>query len=106
MKDLFTDDFENILNEASFIDEDIDRTWIYFTEEDHYAVVQQIFDRENYCHYDDWSDEFVEVDYQKALKKILRGKNIPDLIRYVFDFGRLVGRSEKILLDQPTPCTT
>lgn len=100
MRALTIADMENILQEAIEFDEDIDRAWVYFAEDDQYQPFCQFFERDNFSHFDSFSDEWIEIDNAdcaKRLKKILRGKDIPELIKFALDFGRLVGRAEYTL---------
>ena len=97
MKALTIEDMENILQEAIEFDEDIDHAWIFFAEDEQYTPFCQFFARDNFSHFDRFDDEWVQVDNTKTLKKILRGKNTVELIKYALDFGRLVGRAEYTL---------
>ena len=99
MKALTIEDMETILQEATEFDEDIDRAWVYMVEDEQYSTFCQLFERDNFSHYDTFTDDWEEIDYKKTLKKILRGKDAVELILYALDFGRLVGRAERILQD-------
>ena len=90
---------ENMLAEADKYDSDIGTGWSDFMINPNYETLQKIFDEENYDHHDHWTDKFVEVDTAKAMKKILKGKDVAEMFQFVFAFGKLVGRAEKTLLD-------
>ena len=97
MKALTIEDMESLLQEATEFDEDIDQAWVYMAEDEQYSTFCQLFERDNFSHYDPFSDDWEHVDYKKTLKKILRGKDTVELILYALDFGRLVGRAEYTL---------
>ena len=97
MRALTIEDMENLLQEATEFDDEIDSAWLFLTEDEQYDTFCQFFDRDNFSHFDSFSDEWLEVDNEKILKKILRGKNTVELIKYALDFGRLVGRAEYAL---------
>lgn len=97
MQALTIEDMENILQEATEFDDEIDRSWIFFAEDEQYNTFCQFFARENFSHFDPFDDEWAEVDNSKTLKKILRGKDTVELIKFALDFGRLVGRAEYTL---------
>lgn len=94
MKALTIEDMESLLQEATEFDEDIDHAWVYMAEDEQYSTFCQLFERDNFSHYDTFTDDWEEVDYKKIMKKILRGKDTVELIRFALDFGRLVGRAE------------
>lgn len=97
MRALTIEEMENLLQEATEFDEEIDPAWIYLTDDEQYATFCQLFARENLPHFDPFADEWISVDSNKQMKKILRGKDIPEIIKYALDFGRLVGRAEYAL---------
>ena len=98
MKALTIEEMESILQEATELDEEFDHMWILFTEDEQYPTFARLFDSDNFPHHDYFSDEWLEVDHRKAMKKILRGKDAAELIKFALDFGRLVGRAEQALL--------
>lgn len=103
MTRLFASDWYDLINEAAEFDESLDQAYIFMCEDENYSTLVKFFDEENFSHYDKWYDEFVQPDTQAILKKILRGKDTAELIKFALDMGRLVGRAEQILSNQPTP---
>ena len=99
MTALTIEDMENILQEATDLDEDIDHLWVLLAEDEQYPTFCQLFEQDNFSHFDPFSDEWVEIDHRKIMKKILRGKDAVELIKFALDFGRLVGRAEHALLN-------
>ena len=99
MAPLFYEDYDCVLNDASFIDEDINQHFVNFQGDDDYQTLAKFFDQRNYHHFDVLSDEFTSPDTQKLLKKILRGKDVISLIQFALDLGRLIGRAEYTLLN-------
>lgn len=95
---LFNSDWDDLINEAAEFDEDIDQAFISMTEDENYPTLVRFFDQENFPHYDKWNGDFVQPDTQAILKKILRGKNTAELIKFTLDVGRILGRAEQILL--------
>lgn len=103
MQALDLESAEVILQDAEAIDDELGRAWCYFQEDEQYANFCKVFDRENFTHYDTFSDEWVEMDKDAnnaAMKKALRKVNVPELLKFVFDFGRLVGRAEYTILKE------
>ena len=98
MTRLFARDWDDLIDEAAEFDETLDQAYIFMTEDKNYPTLVQFFDEENFSHHDKWSEEFVEPDTQKILKKILRGKDTAELIKFALDMGRIIGRAEQILL--------
>ena len=98
MRALTIEEMESILQDATELDEEFDRMWILFTEDEQYPTFSQLFERDNFSHHDSFSDDWVEVDHRKIMKKILRGKDTVEIIKFALDFGRLVGRAEQALL--------
>lgn len=97
MSPLFYEDYDCVLNEAAFIDENISQHFVEFQTEADYQTLAAFFAKANYEHYDVLADEFVTPDNPKILKKILRGKDTISLIQFALDLGRLIGRAEYTL---------
>lgn len=96
---LYAEDFEEVLNEASSLDERINDGWMQMIGDDNYQTLINLFSRANYY------DSFEEVDLLreetlKRYKKILTGKDRVRLIEFAFDLGQLVGRAEQLLRDR------
>lgn len=92
---LYYDDWENILNLAGKIDDRLDCAWLELVGDNEYQTLLEFFDKSNYPHENDWG-EWEEVNTNKALKKIIRGKDCVALINYAFLLGQLVGRAGHI----------
>lgn len=99
MTALTTEAFEDILNEAGQFDENIDRAWVLLIEDAEYQLLQKFFDADNFSRYDADYDTFIERDTAKIHKKLLRGQDVAELIKYALDLGRLIGRAEYTLLN-------
>lgn len=96
MRAITAEDWDTILNDAGELDEELAQAYIYFTEDENYWTLFKLFDRRNFNHYDE-DEEYVTVDSAKIFKKILRGKDLAEVLRFTLDLGRLVGRAEYTL---------
>lgn len=95
---MFSDEYENILNAAAKIDEQINDEWQELVADQEYQTLFEFFDPENYSRHDEY-DDWIEVNTDKLLKKILTGKDRIALIRYAFMLGQLVGQAAQICRD-------
>lgn len=96
---LYSEDFENVLNEASNLDDSINDGWMQVIGDDKYQTLINMFSRDNY--YDTFEEtDLLREETLKRLKKTLAGKDRLSLIEYAFDLGQLVGRAEQILRDR------
>ena len=95
----YSEDFENVLDQASKIDEQIHYGWMSMCGDEEYQKLMEFFDKGNY--YDSWDEvEFDRETLIKNLKRVLVGTDRIRLIEYAFDIGRLVGKAEYTLLHQ------
>lgn len=94
----------NLLNEVGRIDPELECAFFDFADEDVFQTLSALFDETNFSRFDRFSDEQIEVDTSKAFKKILRGKDVSEVILAAFDMGRMVGTAEQKLLAEDTPC--
>ena len=92
MKWLNTDELIDVMEEAGCEDERLYEEWVEMQGDEDFETLSEFFGKEYRQHYNEW-DEFVEGN-PKALKKILRGKDMVRLIESAFLLGRLVGRAE------------
>ena len=96
MKAFNSDEIFDIMEEAAREDERTEEEWLWMQADEDFETLNEFFDKEYRQHYDTLSDEFIAGD-PKALKKILRGKDMVRLIESAFMLGRLVGRAEYTL---------
>lgn len=93
-----TYDFENILDRAGQIDDNLQYMWTELIADDEYQTLCQLFDGANFPHADPWDeDNVIRPDTKKIMKQILVGKDRIDLICYAFLLGQLVGRATEIV---------
>ena len=86
----YSEDFEDVLQQAVKLDEQISDFWAEMVGDEEYQTLVEFFSRDNF--FDTWEDE--ELDREtviKKLKRILVGKDRLKLIEYAFDLGQLVG---------------
>ena len=95
-----TEDWENILNRASNIDDRLNYQWMELLDDDEYQTLAQIFDRDNFPHEDPFDeDNVIRPDTKKIIKQLLVGKDRIDLILYAFMLGQFVGQAAIIVRD-------
>ena len=93
----YAEDFENVLDQASKIDDRLYDLWMSICADEEYQKLMEFFDKGNY--YDYWEEtEFDRETVVKNLKRVLVGTDRIRLIKYAFDIGRLVGRAEYVML--------
>ncbi len=96
---LYSETVEDVLNEASKLDDRIYEAWMRMIGDAEYQTLIDLFSRDNY--YDRWEEiDLSREETLKKLKKILTGKDRLRLIEYAFDLGQLVGRAEQLLRDR------
>ena len=96
---LYSETVEDVLNEASKLDDRIYEAWMRMIGDAEYKTLIDLFSRDNY--FDRWEEiDLTREETLKKLKKILTGKDRLRLIEYAFDLGQLVGRAEQLLHDR------
>lgn len=95
---LFTDDWEDMLNRASKIEDRINDSWMELLTDDEYLTLCDFFSADNFPHEDAFGER-TNPATQKILKSILVGKDRIELIRYAFMLGQLVGQASIIVRD-------
>lgn len=93
-----SEQFEQVLNDASKIDDRINDNWMDMIGDPDYSTLIDFFSHDNYF------DSVAEEDYDeqtvvKLLKRVIAGKDRIKLIQLAFDLGRLVGQAEYSLLN-------
>ena len=104
MKPLFTENWFDIFDCVSRIDPELEASFLELYDDDNFLTLQQLFDKENFGHFDIFSDDYVRPDRAKIFKKLLRGKDVGEIILLALDLGRMLGRAEQLLLQEDTPC--
>lgn len=96
---LYSETVEDVLNEASKLDDRIYEAWMRMIGDAEYQTLIDLFSRDNY--FDRWEEiDLTREETLKKLKKILNGKDRLRLIEYAFDLGQLVGQAEQLLQDR------
>ena len=94
-----SEQFEQVINDASKTDERIHDNWMDIIGNPDYSTLIEFFSHDNYF------DSIEEEDYDeqtvvKCLKRVITGKDRIKLIQLAFDLGRLVGQAEYSLLNE------
>lgn len=94
-----SEQFEQVLNDASKIDDRINDNWMDMIGDPDYSTLIDFFSHDNY--FDSVAEEvYDEQTVVKLLKRVLVGKDRIKLIQLAFDLGRLVGQAEYSLLNE------
>lgn len=94
-----SEQFEQVLNDASKIDDRINDNWMDMIGDSNYSTLIDFFSHDNY--FDSVAEEvYDEQTVVKLLKRVLVGKDRIKLIQLAFDLGRLVGQAEYSLLNE------
>ena len=95
----FSEDFEQILDDAARIDVQLNDLWMDIMDTDEYSKLVEFFCKDNY--YDSWEGDYFPPEViTKNQKKILVGTDRIKLLRYAFVLGQLIGKAEYTLLHE------